>query len=39
MNIIIRNHKELYVIREYIANNSFTWNTDEENPALTKETY
>ena len=29
---IVRNEKELIGIREYIVNNPFTWDKDEENP-------
>ena len=31
---IIRNEKELSVIREYIANNPLNWHVDPENPLL-----
>jgi putative transposase len=34
---IIRNEKELYTIREYIRNNPFKWDLDENNPVNIKQ--
>jgi putative transposase len=35
---IIRNDRALYRIREYILNNPYTWDTDEDNPNRIQET-
>ena len=32
---IIRNEEELNNVRQYIADNSLNWRTDEENPDVT----